>query len=47
MVAVPQSDEINAKGGEGAAVKVRDAMTEHVLTMTPGRTLREAARFLS
>jgi len=28
-------------------VKVRDAMTEHVLTMTPGRTLREAARFLS
>jgi CBS domain-containing protein len=28
-------------------VKVRDAMTEHVLTMTPGRSLREAARFLS
>ena len=28
-------------------MKVRDAMTEHVLTMTPGRTLREAARFLS
>jgi CBS domain-containing protein len=28
-------------------VKVRDAMTEHVLTITPGRTLREAAKFLS
>jgi signal-transduction protein with cAMP-binding, CBS, and nucleotidyltransferase domain len=27
-------------------VKVRDAMTEHVLTMTPGRTLRDAARFM-
>jgi signal-transduction protein with cAMP-binding, CBS, and nucleotidyltransferase domain len=27
-------------------VKVRDAMTEEVLTITPGRTLREAARFL-
>ena len=26
---------------------VRDAMTEDVLTITPGRTLREAARFLS
>jgi CBS domain-containing protein len=28
-------------------VKVRDAMTERVLTITPGRSLREAARFLS
>jgi CBS domain-containing protein len=28
-------------------VKVRDAMTEHVLTMTPGRSLRDAARFMS
>jgi CBS domain-containing protein len=28
-------------------VKVRDAMTEHVLTMTPNRTLRDAARFMS
>lgn len=28
-------------------MKVRDAMTEHVLTMTPGRTLRDAARFMS
>jgi CBS domain-containing protein len=27
-------------------VKVRDAMTEDVLTITPGRTLREAARFM-
>jgi CBS domain-containing protein len=27
-------------------VKVRDAMTEEVLTITPGRTLREAARFM-
>jgi CBS domain-containing protein len=28
-------------------VTVRDAMTEHVLTITPGRTLREAARFMT
>ena len=28
-------------------MKVRDAMTDEVLTITPGRTLREAARFLS
>jgi len=28
-------------------VKVRDAMTEHVLTITPGRSLREAARFMN
>jgi CBS domain-containing protein len=28
-------------------VKVREAMTENVLTMTPGRTLREAARFMA
>ncbi len=27
-------------------MKVRDAMTEHVLTITPGRTLREAASFM-
>jgi CBS domain-containing protein len=27
-------------------VKVRDAMTEKVLTMTPGRSLRDAARFM-
>jgi CBS domain-containing protein len=27
-------------------VKVRDAMTEEVLTITPGRTLREAAEFM-
>ena len=27
-------------------MKVRDAMTEHVLTITPGRSLREAARFM-
>jgi CBS domain-containing protein len=27
-------------------VKVRDAMTEDVLTITPGRTLREAAEFM-
>jgi CBS domain-containing protein len=27
-------------------VKVRDAMTEHVLTITPNRTLREAAQFM-
>jgi CBS domain-containing protein len=27
-------------------VKVREAMTEEVLTMTPGRTLRQAAQFM-
>jgi signal-transduction protein with cAMP-binding, CBS, and nucleotidyltransferase domain len=27
-------------------VNVRDAMTEDVLTITPGRTLRDAARFM-
>jgi CBS domain-containing protein len=27
-------------------VKVKDAMTENVLTLTPGRTLREAAEFM-
>jgi len=32
---------------EGNAVKVRDAMTENVLTITPGRTLRDAARFMA
>ena len=28
-------------------MKVRDAMTEEVLTMTPGRSLRDAARFMT
>jgi CBS domain-containing protein len=28
-------------------MRVRDVMTEHVLTMTPGRSLRDAARFMS
>jgi CBS domain-containing protein len=28
-------------------VKVREVMTEHVFTITPGRTLREAAAFLT
>ena len=28
-------------------MKVRDAMSENVLTFTPGRTLRDAARFMS
>jgi CBS domain-containing protein len=28
-------------------MKVRDAMTEDVLTITPGRSLREAARFMT
>jgi len=28
-------------------VKVRDAMTEEVLTITPGRSLRDAARFMA
>jgi CBS domain-containing protein len=28
-------------------MKVRDAMTEDVLTITPGRSMREAARFMT
>ncbi|MEA2385244.1 MAG: hypothetical protein QOH72_5215 [Solirubrobacteraceae bacterium] len=28
-------------------MKVRDAMTDEVLTITPGRTLREAAKFMA
>ena len=28
-------------------MKVRDAMTEQVLTITPGRSLRDAARFMT
>src|ERR1044071_869463 len=28
-------------------MNVRDAMTEHVLTITPGRSLREAAKFMT
>ena len=28
-------------------MKVREAMTENVLTITPGRTLRDAARFMA
>jgi CBS domain-containing protein len=28
-------------------MKVRDAMTQDVLTITPGRSLREAARFMT
>ena len=28
-------------------MKVRDAMTRQVLTITPGRTLRDAARFMA
>jgi CBS domain-containing protein len=31
----------------GAGVKVRDAMTENVLTITPARSLRDAARFMA
>src|ERR671916_2807917 len=29
------------------SVKVREAMTEDVLTITPGRSLRDAARFMN
>jgi CBS domain-containing protein len=32
---------------EGSNVKVRDAMTTEVLTITPTRTLRDAARLMS
>src|SRR5215211_7477884 len=28
-------------------MRVREAMTEHVLTITPGRSLREAAKFMT
>jgi CBS domain-containing protein len=28
-------------------MRVREAMTEHVLTMTPGRSLRDAAKFMA
>src|SRR5213080_2178420 len=42
--AYPSTSEAN---GRRAGVKVRDAMTDEVLTITPGRTLREAARFLT
>ena len=28
-------------------MKVRDAMTEHVLTITPGRSMRDAAKFMT
>jgi CBS domain-containing protein len=34
-------------GTEEPAVRVRDAMTRNVLTITPGRSLREAAQFLT
>jgi CBS domain-containing protein len=33
--------------GAAAGVKVREAMTEDVFTITPGRTLRDAARFMN
>jgi predicted transcriptional regulator len=33
--------------GEEQFVKVRDAMTGDVLTMTPGRSLRDAAKFMA
>src|ERR1700750_1283986 len=32
---------------EGVVVKVRDAMTGDVLTFTPARSLREAAKFMA
>jgi CBS domain-containing protein len=38
--------EVSDVQGEEPAVKVHDAMTENVLTLTPGRTLREAAEFM-
>ena len=38
-------DEVTSTA-EDPGVKVREAMTEHVLTITPGRTLREAAAFM-
>jgi signal-transduction protein with cAMP-binding, CBS, and nucleotidyltransferase domain len=38
---------VSARASEGAVVKVRDAMTDEVLTFTPERSLREAARFMA
>jgi len=37
---------LTSRRQRGYAVRVRDAMTEEVLTITPGRSLREAARFM-
>ena len=37
---------MNSERGE-QGVKVRDAMTEEVLTITPERSLRDAARFMT
>src|SRR3954464_8600930 len=37
----------NSKRGGGQGVKVREAMTEDVLTITPNRTLRQAAEFFT
>jgi CBS domain-containing protein len=37
---------VNSERGE-QGVKVRDAMTEKVLTITPERSLRDAARFMT
>jgi len=37
----------DAEAGEEQGVKVEDAMTEEVLTITPERSLREAARFMT
>src|SRR3954453_20954646 len=34
-------------GSGGAGLKVQDAMTPDVLTITPERSLREAARFMT
>src|SRR4051794_31180483 len=42
--AYPSTSEAN---GRGAGVKVKDAMTDQVLTITPGRSLRDAARVLT
>jgi CBS domain-containing protein len=42
------SDVTGSAGDSSRAnVKVREAMTERVLTITPGRTLREAAQFMT
>jgi CBS domain-containing protein len=42
-------DEVASRNGRRAAgvTKVREAMTDEVLTITPGRTLRDAARFMA
>ena len=44
---LPRTGGLPGNESEGSNVKVRDAMTTEVLTITPTRTLRDAARLMS